>query len=261
MFGKFWAVDTETTGMDADTDRIIEIYAVEVTFPGLEVRQWRRNRFNPGIPIPPEATLRHGIRDEDVENESPFSFRAAAWQEVFQDACLIAYNAPFDLRILNAELIRAGQRGLSASTPIIDPYQFFREDFTRTLTDAVRHYLRKPHPLAHTAKGDVHAMLRVLRRQMKTRNPDHVLEIAFLANRLDFSGRFIRDQHGIIRTNFGKHKGQPAGAYPAYLRWMLTSDFPEDTKRVAREVLADCATPRHQAHGGQVLRRPGGQTP
>ena len=36
----------------------------------------RVRRFNPGMPIPPEATAVHGIRDEDISDEPRFARRA-----------------------------------------------------------------------------------------------------------------------------------------------------------------------------------------
>lgn len=248
---KFWAIDTETTHMDPEAGRIIELYAAEVTFPDIKVQSWLSYRFNPGMPIPAEATKLHGIRDEDVNHELPFSFRAAWWQSQFEGACIIAYNAQFDLKILDAELRRAGQKGLSVNTPVLDPYDYFREDLGRTLTDAVRYYLHKPHPDAHSARGDVRAMLKVLRRQLKTRDPELLLQTALNPNRVDFAGKFTRDLAGQITFNFGKHRGQPAASQPQYLAWILGSDFPADAKDVARRVLNDCSNPEHEKRASE----------
>ena len=55
----------ETT--DISKDRIIEIAIIKVNTDGS--RESLETRLNPGIPIPPESTLIHGITDEMVVNE------------------------------------------------------------------------------------------------------------------------------------------------------------------------------------------------
>lgn len=68
-------LDIEATGTDPSNDRIIE----------LAVRGRTRHRwiFNPGIPIPPEATAVHGYRDSDVADRPTFSGMAEVLQDLF----------------------------------------------------------------------------------------------------------------------------------------------------------------------------------
>lgn len=256
---KFLAIDTETTGVDPETDRIVEIFAMEVRYPGLQVVDSFGLRCNPGIPIPAEATRVHGIRDEDVADYAPFSATASMWQQKLQGACLIAFNGRrFDVPLLHNELVRCGQVGLRANQPVIDPYELFLEDSPRNLTSAMQHYLGRGHPKAHTALGDVRAMLSVLRRQLKTRDPVQLLQREAAVMRLDFSGRFIVDESFVICFNFGKYKGQPAKDHLHYLAWMLKSDFPKDVKKVAADVLNGCSDPRHERDIDGRPPRPGG---
>ena len=62
--------DLETTGVNFQTDRIVEISYIKVMPNGSE--ESRTIRVNPGRPIPAEATAIHHITDEDVANERPF---------------------------------------------------------------------------------------------------------------------------------------------------------------------------------------------
>ena len=58
--------DLETTGIDIANDRIVEISLVKLYADGKE--EINTFRINPGIPIPPEVTAIHGIKDEDVKD-------------------------------------------------------------------------------------------------------------------------------------------------------------------------------------------------
>jgi hypothetical protein len=62
--------DLETTGLDVKNDRIVELALIKVTPQGDVLERVRR--YNPGLPIPPEATAVHGITDDDVADEHPF---------------------------------------------------------------------------------------------------------------------------------------------------------------------------------------------
>src|SRR5688572_8898211 len=57
-------LDLETTGLSTSNDRIIELAIIKVTPRGDVLERVRR--FNPLMPIAPEATAVHGITDEDV---------------------------------------------------------------------------------------------------------------------------------------------------------------------------------------------------
>ena len=104
----FVAFDTETTGLWAPTNHILEICAVRFTLasPTLESFQ---ELVNPQGHIPKEVIPIHGITDGMVAD-------ARTAQEVLPDfvtfcgtaSVLIAHNAPFDMSFLSCEFGRAG---------------------------------------------------------------------------------------------------------------------------------------------------------
>ena len=99
--------DTETTGVDTGKDRIIEMSTTKFFPDG--THKVTTHRFNPGIPIPPEATLVHGIRDIDVADEPPFKSYAQDISGYFQGCDVGGFNSiRFDVPILVEELLRAG---------------------------------------------------------------------------------------------------------------------------------------------------------
>lgn len=100
--------DTETTGLDSRTDRIIEIGAVE-----LENRFPSGRNFhvfiNPqGKKVHPDALNVHGITDESLLDKPVFAEIIDDWHEFTAGAKLIAHNAKFDVGFFNAEFERVG---------------------------------------------------------------------------------------------------------------------------------------------------------
>lgn len=103
------AFDVETTGLNVEEDRIVSAALVEAHPRGLARVLYART-LNPGIPIPPAAAAVHGITTERAEREGGDPRRALAdliaMLEANVDAPLVAYNAPFDLTMLDRELRR-----------------------------------------------------------------------------------------------------------------------------------------------------------
>lgn len=100
--------DTETTGLDANDDRIIEIGAVE-----LENRFPTGRNFhvyiNPqGKKVHPDALEVHGITDEFLADKPGFKQIIDDWNEFTAGAKLVAHNAKFDVGFFNAEFERLG---------------------------------------------------------------------------------------------------------------------------------------------------------
>jgi DNA polymerase III subunit epsilon len=95
--------DTETTGLDARADRVIEIGGVELVnrFPtGRTFHEY----INPqGRSVHPEALAIHGISDAQLAGKPT----------------LVAHNASFDIAFINAEFERLGQ-GAVAPERVVD---------------------------------------------------------------------------------------------------------------------------------------------
>ncbi len=100
--------DTETTGLDSRTDRIIEIGGVEL-FNHFPTGRTFHMYVNPaGQKVHPDALAVHGITDEFLADKPPFADVAGPMLEFFDDAKWIAHNANFDMGFINAELARLG---------------------------------------------------------------------------------------------------------------------------------------------------------
>lgn len=97
-------LDTETTGPDPETARIVQITVSYSARPG-HWTPWT-TLVNPGVPIPAEATAVHGITDEMVVDAPTTADALFAIFERFGPAPLVAHNAAFDLTVLDRECQR-----------------------------------------------------------------------------------------------------------------------------------------------------------
>jgi DNA polymerase-3 subunit epsilon len=206
-------------------------------------------RFNPGKPIPAEATAVHGITDEDVAGEPPFSARAKALAELLDPCDLAGFNIRrFDLPMLLAEFKRAGVPFSAQDRRLIDAQFIFHREEPRDLSAAARFYLDREHQEAHTALGDIRTTAAVLSAQLQ-RYPHVPRDLDGLHAYCDEVGPFetemdrwfqTKEENLIFRR--GKHRGESlasvAAAAPDYLRWMLgAEDMDEEVLRAVRTAL------------------------
>ena len=100
--------DTETTGLDAREDRIIEIGGVELVdhFPTGRTIHLFINAD--GRKVHPDALAVHGITDESLAGKPKFAEVVDEILDFFGDGQWIAHNATFDMGFINAELGRLG---------------------------------------------------------------------------------------------------------------------------------------------------------
>lgn len=104
--------DTETTGLDSRTDRIIEIGGIEL-FNHFPTGRTFHQYVNPaGQKVHPDALAVHGITDDFLKDKPPFADVAEAMLEFFGDAKWIAHNANFDMGFINAELARINRSSI-----------------------------------------------------------------------------------------------------------------------------------------------------
>lgn len=120
--------DTETTGLDKEKDRIIEIGCVEMVDRYLTGRRFHVYLNPQGVIIPDEVVAIHGLTNERLKNEKSFSDIADEFLEFINGATMIAHNASFDIGFLNAELGRANKPLISIDN-ILDTLAMARRKF------------------------------------------------------------------------------------------------------------------------------------
>ncbi|MFC6089687.1 exonuclease domain-containing protein [Saccharothrix lopnurensis] len=186
--GPMIALDLETTDVDPHRDRVVTASVVAITPrspggpPEVDTRTWLAD---PGVEIPAEATAIHGISTDQARREGrPASEVVAEVAEHLAGVWgpttpLCAFNAAFDLTMLDAELRRHHGRGLPLGGPVVDPLCLDRHlrpvrgwDDRRTLTAVCAHYGARLDN-AHTSAGDAIAAAR-LAWTLARRHPDEV---------------------------------------------------------------------------------------
>jgi DNA polymerase-3 subunit epsilon len=239
-------LDLETTGVVPAQDRILEIAIVKVESDGR--RALHHKRINPGIPIPPEATRVHGIRDQDVAECPSFEEVAPEIASILSGCDLIGYNLiKFDIPFLESEFVRAKIPFSLDRHRVIDACRIFQRKEPRDLTSALRFYCQEKFSNAHSAVADAEACWKVINAQLDTYD-DLPLEIDTLhefCNPRDY--RFVdRDRkfewrHNQATVAFGRNRGrslkESAKEDPSFLEWILKSDFKPETKEIAKDAL------------------------
>ncbi len=102
------AMDTETTGLDVTSDRIVEIAAIRLHRGADDAADRYASLINPGVPIPPASTAIHTITDTEVASADPFPAVMPSFSDWVGRSVVIGYSIGFDLAILKSEHERHG---------------------------------------------------------------------------------------------------------------------------------------------------------
>ncbi|MGE5484444.1 MAG: helicase C-terminal domain-containing protein [Ignavibacteriales bacterium] len=107
----FVAIDVETTGIDPQSDAIIQVGAVR--FENGRVVRELNSLVRPGVHIPLKVQRMTGISEEAASAAPTFEEIAPQLLEFVGDSPLIAHNAPFDVGFIEAALGRCGEARLA----------------------------------------------------------------------------------------------------------------------------------------------------
>lgn len=110
----FVVVDTETTGVRAADDRLIELAAVRVQ--GGAVVDRFSQLINPGRSVPRRITEITGISTAMLFKQPAIGEVMPRFLDFLGTGVFVAHNLPFDLGFLNAELGRLGRPPLTNDT-------------------------------------------------------------------------------------------------------------------------------------------------
>jgi DNA polymerase III subunit epsilon len=249
-------IDLETTGVDINQDRIVQIAILKVLLDGTEER--KKYILNPTISIPQTASSIHGIYDGDVKQAPTFVQIADSLYQYIDNSDFAGYNSnKFDIPLLMAEFERAGIELNIEGKKFIDVMTIFHKMEPRTLKAAYKLYCGKELVGAHDAENDIVATYEVLKAQLlryesipyedKDGNISYPItnDVDTLAdftpfNFIDPTNKIIANDQGQLIFNFGQYRGQPVvevlSKNSGYYHWMMEANFSIFTKRIIKHI-------------------------
>jgi DNA polymerase-3 subunit epsilon len=249
--------DLETTGIKVATDRIVEICILKILPDG--TTKIKTHRVNPEMPIPPEASAIHGIRDADVKDAPKFSELAHELLQFLDNCDLAGYNSNhFDIPLMVEEFLRADVDFDLKGRRFVDVQNIFHKMEPRNLNAALKFYCQKELVNAHSAEADTVATYEILKAQLdrykdvqiKDKNGNIIQpvvndikalsEFSYMTKNVDLIGHIVYNEKNVEVFNFGKHKGKPVeevfASEPSYYDWIMKSEFPRSTKKVVTSI-------------------------
>lgn len=227
---KYVVIDTETTGMDPEQDRLVEVAAV------WDDGSYSQSLVNPGArPISFGAMATHHITPEMVADAPPID--AALWNaglhDLPSDAVLVFHNAEFDHAFLTSDL---------RMLPTVCTYRcalHLVPDAESHSNGALWYELGLNHPMPPEAGNMPH---RALFDALMTADLLRWLieNVPVEGERTDTTA--MRELYQLSRTpvllktcRFGKHRDTAWADIPTdYMQWVLKQDFDEDVKHTCR---------------------------
>ncbi len=129
--------DTETTGLSADS-YIVEIGAVKLR--GGRIVDTFSQFVRPPLPIPRDVVKVHGITDGMVRDAPSFPKVFRRFSSFIKGALLVAHNAPFDMKIMASNIIRAEEE--LPDNPVIDTCNALRRLFPNMPSYSLKYLAR-----------------------------------------------------------------------------------------------------------------------
>lgn len=204
--------DLETTGLDTENDRIIEISACSLFKDDKEISFL----VNPGMSLPSAISRLTGITDEMLMDKPVFGDIIS---EFFGFCCgdnnsnkevvLVAHNNfAFDKLFLENECKRAGIE-IPTNITFIDSLNFFRNLMPKIKSHSLSYlcsHFELRHPGSHRALADAKALKGLILKALQEMPLDDFIKMA---------------KHKPKLMPFGKYKGMPINSLPKdYKNWL-----------------------------------------
>ena len=214
----FICLDCEATGLNIESEEIIEIAVVKFNFN--EIIEQFEALVDPERPIPPESTAVHHITDEMVKGKPKIGEVLPKVFKMIDGYPIMGHNIGFDISII---LASAKKRNIPCAWDLmgnsIDTVRLARlygESPSNTLENLRKHF-NIPEEGAHRAMNDVIVNIKVFKYLAKDfRSRDEMV-------------KRLREPILMKMMPLGKHKGKPFREVPIdYLNWASHQDFDKD---------------------------------
>ena len=179
-FDRIIVFDTETTGIDFDTDRIIELGAVAMEEGGEVGSLNCLIRLPEGRSLPSFIVELTGITDLELQQSGVSEAEAAEGFCRLFEGCqrplLVAYNAQFDLNFMYWFLKRCGRAEILRLPRFLDALTVYRDrrDYPHKLCNAIEAYHLEDEAVnSHRAVDDARATVRLMESMAREWNDLH----------------------------------------------------------------------------------------
>jgi DNA polymerase-3 subunit epsilon len=213
----FVCLDCESTGLDPQKDRMIEIGAARFTFSGL--MQSFETLIDPQCDIPQTSQEIHKITSDMLEGKPKVAEILPKILQLIDGYILVGHGISFDIALIAAEAKRCNIPTNIEKQPFIDTLRMARlygESPTNSLQKLREHFNIEPEG-AHRAMSDVIVNIEVFKYLAKTyKTTDQLLKT-------------LEKPIKMRTMPLGKHKGRKFDEIPIeYLLWAERKDFDQD---------------------------------
>lgn len=213
----FVCIDCESTGLDPENDRIIEVAAVRFTFN--KILDSFETLVNPGCEIPEASQKIHNISQKMVEDKPTIEKVLPSIIRFIGSNILVGHGIGFDISLIFNEAKRTPNPFSRTSVRYIDTLRLARlygESPINSL-EKLRQHFNIAAEGAHRAMNDVVVNIEVFK---------------YLAKPYKTTEELLQRLEKPIRLKtmpLGKHKGRRFEEIPLeYLLWAVRKDFDED---------------------------------
>lgn len=186
-------LDTETTGLDHKTEKMIEIAAVKMQ--GTEIIETFTSLVNPQKPIRYSSFLIHNISEEMVQDAPPIEEVLPKFFEFIGDHAYVAHNAIFDYSFINeASKAVYGKRFINHR---IDTFEMYRSVFPDEFSHGLNSLLRRfgfQEEVLHRALDDAMNLAKVYPRLQSLYNQKYSWQLSQVGNVPYLMERYLRMQ-------------------------------------------------------------------
>jgi DNA polymerase-3 subunit epsilon len=213
----FVCIDCETTGLDPNQDRIIEVAAV--LFTTSEILDRYESLVDPQCAIPETSIAIHHITPDMVIGKPVITTLIPKLLEFIGHRIIVGHGVGFDIEVIALAANRGGIPSTLRQNPYLDTLRMARlygESPTNSLEQLRRHFhidFEGP----HRAMNDVIVNMEVFK---------------FLAKRYKTTEQLFSVLSRPIQLKvmpLGPHKGRPMKEVPLeYLHWAASKDFDQD---------------------------------
>ena len=213
----FVCFDLETTGLEPDKDRVIEVAAAR--FNADAILDSYETLIDPGCPVPEESTKIHHITDEMVKGKPTIQEILPTLLKFIGSSIIVGHGISLDIAFLTAAAKQHNIPCNLTSLTIIDTLRLARlyGESPYNSLEMLRQHFNIPAEGAHRAMNDVTVNIGVFK---------------FLSKQFKSTREMLeRLKHPILlkAMPLGKHKGRPFSEIPIeYLQWSARKDFDQD---------------------------------